>query len=193
LAGVLVLTGLDIFSPDTLFSHRNDKLSHQLKTKGIGGWSGYIAEHKKEGIVGQREHVAFLNMWLEKFVFCGKNFGPTANYQVVVERLATDNHILLGKYLLGAVYHLLHQVADNLSTNSPIGTPGGPWWFINMWLNIFAKTFPEDQPDGVQIVRRRCMNFGEVVSAFPGHKRTPSRIAEHFRSFYLGFTSNSIT
>jgi hypothetical protein len=61
-----------------------------------------------------------------------------------------------------------------------------------MWLNIFAKTFPGDQPDGVQIVRRRCMNFGEVVSAFPGHKRTPSHIAEHIRSFYLGFNSNSI-
>jgi hypothetical protein len=36
------------------------------------------------------------------------------------------------------------------------------------------------------------MNFEEVVSVFPGHKRTPSHIAEHFRSFYLGFNSNSI-
>jgi hypothetical protein len=80
LADVLVLTGLDISSPDTLFSHRNDKLSQQLKTKGIGGWCGYIVEHKKEGTVGQREHVAFLNMWLEKFVFYGKTFGPTINY-----------------------------------------------------------------------------------------------------------------
>jgi hypothetical protein len=36
------------------------------------------------------------------------------------------------------------------------------------------------------------MNFGEVVSMFPGHKKTPSRIAEHFRSFYLGFNLGSI-
>jgi hypothetical protein len=36
------------------------------------------------------------------------------------------------------------------------------------------------------------MNFGEAVSAFPGHKRTPSRIAEHFRSFYLDFALESI-
>jgi hypothetical protein len=36
------------------------------------------------------------------------------------------------------------------------------------------------------------MNFGEVVSVFPGHKRTPSRIVEHFSSFYLGFTLESI-
>jgi hypothetical protein len=163
LADVLVLTGLDISSLDTLFTLRNDKPSHHLKPKGIGGWSGYIAEHKKERTMGQREHVAFLNMWLEKFVFCGKTFGPAANYQIVVEQLDADNRIPLGKYLLGAVYELLHQVAVNLSTNSPIGTPRGPWWFINMWLNlhlrnrleqnIFAKTFPREQPDGVQIVR----------------------------------------
>jgi hypothetical protein len=36
------------------------------------------------------------------------------------------------------------------------------------------------------------MNFGEAVSTFPGHKKIPSRIAEHFRSFYLGFTPESI-
>jgi hypothetical protein len=116
LADVLVLTGLDISSTDTLFSHSNYELSHQLKTKGIGGWSSYVAEHKKEGTVRQKEHVAFLNMWLEKFVFCGKTFGPTANYQVVAERLAAGNHIPLGKYLFSVVYHLVHQVAVSLST-----------------------------------------------------------------------------
>jgi hypothetical protein len=75
-------------------------------------------------------------MWLEKFVFHGRTFGPTANYQIVAERLAAGSHIPLGKYLLYVVYHLLHQVAVSLSTNSPIGTPGGPWCFINRWLNI---------------------------------------------------------
>jgi hypothetical protein len=139
LADVLVLTGLDISSSDTLFTRRNGKPSHHLKTKNIGGWSGYIGEHKKEGTVGHREHVAFLNMWLEKFVFYDKTFGPTANYQIVAEQLTDGNHIPLGKYLLGVVYHLLHQVAAILSTNSPIGTPGGPWWFINMWLNLHLR------------------------------------------------------
>jgi hypothetical protein len=79
-ADILLLSGLDISSPDVLFSHRNDKTSHQLKTKNIGGWFGYIPEHKKERTMGHREHVAFLNMWLEKFVFCAKNLAPTTNY-----------------------------------------------------------------------------------------------------------------
>jgi hypothetical protein len=120
----------------------------------------------------------------------------------VVEQLAAGCRIPLGKYLLGAVYNLLHQVIVILSTNSSIDTPGGPWWFINMWVNlhlrdkleqsIFDMSFPGDQPDGVPVVKRRCMNFGKVVSAFTGHKTTPSRIAEHFRRFYLGFTPESI-
>jgi hypothetical protein len=79
-----------------------------LKTKNIGEWSGYIAKHKKEGTVRRRDIVAFLNMWLEKFVFFGKTFGPTTNHQIVAERLAAGNCIPLAKYLLGAVYHLLH-------------------------------------------------------------------------------------
>jgi hypothetical protein len=36
------------------------------------------------------------------------------------------------------------------------------------------------------------MNFGEVASTFPGHKKTPSRIVEQFRSFYLSFSLGSI-
>jgi hypothetical protein len=47
-------------------------------------------------------------MWLEKFVFYGKTFGPTANYHIVAEQLAIDNRIPLEKYLIGAVHHLLH-------------------------------------------------------------------------------------
>jgi hypothetical protein len=60
------------------------------------------------------------------------------------------------------------------------------------WNNIFDMRFRGDQPDGTPIVKRRCMNFGEEVFLLPGHKKTPSRIAEHFRSFYLGFNPGSI-
>jgi hypothetical protein len=66
-------------------------------------------------------------MWLENFVFCGKSFDPTtSNCQIIAERLGYGSSIPLGKYLLGAVYNLLHQVAVSLSTKSPIGSPGGP-------------------------------------------------------------------
>jgi hypothetical protein len=59
LADVLLLAGLDISSSDTLFYCCNLKLSHHLKTKSMGCWSGYISEHMKEDTVTDREHVAF--------------------------------------------------------------------------------------------------------------------------------------
>jgi hypothetical protein len=91
LADVLLLTGLDVSSSNALFGRRNDKISHHLKFKNVGGWSGYIAEHMKEGTINNTEHVAFLNMWLEEFVFYGKSFGPTSNYHIVGEWLAAGS------------------------------------------------------------------------------------------------------
>ena len=80
--------------------------------------------------VDDREHVAFLNMWLEKFIFCGSSCGPTYNHKYLAERLATGNEILLGKYLLGPAYHLMHQVAAQLLKNEPVHTISGSWWLI---------------------------------------------------------------
>ena len=76
-----------------------------------------------------------LNMWLDKFIFYGRSVGPTSIYLSVAERLANVNRFPLGWYLLGSIYHLLHQVAEKLLLGEPIGNLGGPWWFINMWLN----------------------------------------------------------
>jgi hypothetical protein len=101
LANVLLLTALDISSSDTLLSYYDVKPSHRLKTKNMGGSAGYIIEHMKDDNVSDKEHVVFPNLWLEKFVFCGKSFGPS-NCQIVAERLAHGSSFPIGKYLLGA-------------------------------------------------------------------------------------------
>ena len=82
------------------------------------------------------EHVIFVNMWLDKFVFCGRSVGPTSVYLLALEKQAGGGRFPLDRYLLGSVYHLLHQVAEKLLLGQPIGNLGGPWWFVNMWLNV---------------------------------------------------------
>jgi hypothetical protein len=114
LANVLMLTCLNIAAPDSAYSLLT-KPSHWLETKNIGGCKGYIDRHARIGLINDREHTTFLNMWLEKFIFCGKTVGPTTNMQSIVESLATGHLILLGKYLLGSIYSLLHQVSIKLS------------------------------------------------------------------------------
>jgi len=72
LADVLMLTGLDIASADD--GHLYDrKAERKVETRNIGGWSGYIQKYQRTGPVGQREQATFLNMWLVKFVFCGRS------------------------------------------------------------------------------------------------------------------------
>ena len=126
LADVLMLTGPEIATDDD--SHLFDSMpEHKVETRNIGGWSGYIQKYQKTGPVGQREHVIFLNMWLDKFVFCGRSIGPTSVYLSAAEKLAGGDRFPLGRYLLGSVYHLLHQVAKKLLLGQPIDNLGGPW------------------------------------------------------------------
>ena len=66
------------------------------------GWASYILNQIGDGsTIDEREHVAFLNMWLEKFIFYGSSCGPTYNHKYMAERLVAGNEIALGKYLLG--------------------------------------------------------------------------------------------
>jgi len=135
LADVLMLTGLDISTADK--SHLFDtKPSSKVETRAIGGWSGYIQKYRKTGSVSAKEQTTFLNMWLDKFVFCGRSAGATSVYLSVAERLADGGRFPLGRYVLGSPYHLLHQVTKKLLLGQPIGNLGGPWWFINMWLSL---------------------------------------------------------
>jgi hypothetical protein len=102
------------------------------------GWTSYILNHiGDESTVDDREHVAFLNMLLERFIFCGSSCGPTYNHKYMAERLAAGNEIPLGKYLLGSAYHLMRQVDAQLLKNEPVHTISGPWWFIQSWLNLY--------------------------------------------------------
>jgi hypothetical protein len=62
LADVVMLTGLDIVTVDDsgIFNHKTE---YKVETHNINGWSGYVQKYRQTGIVAQREHAIFLNMW----------------------------------------------------------------------------------------------------------------------------------
>ena len=109
------------------------KPSYKFNSTRAGGWSSYITTHNSaKKSVDDREHVAFLNMWLDRYVFCGQACSPTFNYQVLVEKIAVDSKVPLGKYLLDAMYHLLNQVSQHLMKNEIVLTIIGPWWLLQL-------------------------------------------------------------
>jgi hypothetical protein len=126
LADVHMLTGLDISAADDVSVYGRTS-EYRVNTRNIGGWTGYIHKYRKTGIVGQRKHATFLNMWLEKFILCGRSVGPTNAYLPAAELLANGVRFPLGQYLLSSTYHLLHQVSQKLLFGEPIDNLGGPW------------------------------------------------------------------
>jgi hypothetical protein len=101
------------------------------------GYKRYIQNHMSDGLLTDVEYRAFLNMWLCRFIFCGKANEPTLNHIVMAEDLAAGTPIPLGKYLLGSVYHMLHQTTYLMYTSKKIPCVNGPWWFVQMWLQLY--------------------------------------------------------
>ena len=121
LADVYMLTGLRITGSVQPYEYLSAGSKRLDKIANCTEWASYILNHlEDESSVSEREYVAFLNMWLERFIFCGSSCGPTYNHKLMAEHLALGKDIPLGKYLLGAACYLMYQVAAQLLKNEPI-------------------------------------------------------------------------
>ena len=127
LMDVVMHTGLNIHAADRPF-RLLEKASFKIETKSIGGWKGYIGKNMKTRSMSVREHTTFLNMWLEKFIFCGKAVGPTNNNLKLVENLATGNLFLSVNIFWGqfTTCFIKYHPDSERTSRSPIWeAPGG--------------------------------------------------------------------
>ena len=140
-------------------------------------------------------------MWLEKFIFYGKTADPTNNTFKTVETLAGGNPAPLGKHLIGSVYRLLHRVSTKLRADQSISNLGGPWWFLQLWLNMYMHktmgiklsemSFPSEEFDeGEETVIRRCTSFGEASIMIANDSNVFGK-TDFFKCLYNGFTEDS--
>jgi hypothetical protein len=126
LADVYMMTGLEITGP--VYPHKYKGSSRQTGVRTGVEYKKYIQNYMSDGPLSEVEYRAFLNMWLCRFIFCGKANEPTLNHIVMAEDLAASTSVPLGKYLLGSVYHMLHQTTYLMHTTKrfPIlMVPGG--------------------------------------------------------------------
>jgi hypothetical protein len=135
LADVYMITGLDISG--AMYPWEFKGSTRQTGVKSGSGYKSYIQNHMKDGPLSEVEYRAFLNMWLCRFIFCGKANEPTLNHIPMATHLATSCRIPLGKYLLESVYHMLHQTISQMHTGQKILCVNGPWWFVQMWLQLY--------------------------------------------------------
>ena len=136
LADVFMMTGLNVSLP--VYPHKYKSKSNQRAVSSGCGWVKYIQNYMNaSGIISDKELKAFMNMWLCRFIFCGKSNEPTLNHMVMAEDLAAGTQIPLGKYLLGSVYHMMHQITLQMRQGGEISCVNGPWWLIQMWLQLY--------------------------------------------------------
>ena len=98
LVDVYMLIGLRITGSMQSYDFLSAGFKKLAKISDYTGWASYILNHIGDGsTVAERKHVAFLNMLLERFIFCGSSCGPTFNHKYLAEHLAAGNEIPLGK------------------------------------------------------------------------------------------------
>jgi hypothetical protein len=123
LADVYMMTGLDVTG--SMYPYKYKSFARQRGVKTGSGYKQYIQNHMRDGPLSEVEYRAFLNMLLCRFIFCGKANEPTLNHIAMAKDLATGHHIALGKYLLGSVYHMLHQTTHLMYTSQKISCVNG--------------------------------------------------------------------
>nr|BAD33906.1 aminotransferase-like [Oryza sativa Japonica Group] len=178
-------------------------LIHDVSNGRIHSSHAYMGQ----GSITPREHVAFLLMWLEKFLFCASSCGPTTKWQFVAEALELKRQFPLGKILLGYLYQMLNNASAKIAVGSVVGA-GGPWWLLQTWLNLvvmkavnrpsvteaeFPRLEPIVEDDGEERTHHRCMSYGEYAStpADAGAKLSTELLKDWFCSFYEGFQKDA--
>jgi hypothetical protein len=192
LADVYMITGLRVTG--AAYPH-NYKVSSRKTGVKIGvGYKRYIQNYMSDGPLSDVKYRAFLNMWLCRFIFCGKANESTLNHIVMAKDLAAGTSIPLGKYLLGSVYHMLHQTTFLMRTSQKIPYVNGPWLFVQMWLQLYMlqivaidlnnRHFPStNYKEGETQSTKGCQTYGEATSTVSINKS----IGQLFELFFRGF------
>jgi hypothetical protein len=194
LADVYMITGLHVTG--SVYPHKYKGSSRQTGVKTGVGYKRYIQKYMSDGPLSEVEYRAFLNMWLCRFIFCGKANEPTLNHIVISKDLAVGNLVPLGKYLLGSVYHMLHQTTYLMHTSQKISCVNGPWWFVQMWLQLYMhqivgivlnnRHFPSaNYKEGEIRITKGCQTYGEAASTVS----IDQNISQLFELFFNGFAN----
>jgi hypothetical protein len=194
LANVYMMIGLDVTGSMYPYKYKSSIKQRGVKTG--SGYKQYIQNHMHDGPLTDVEYRAFLNMWLCRFIFCGKANEPTLNHIAMAEDLATRHRIPLGKYILGGVYHMLHQTTHLMYTSQKISCVNGPWWFVQMWLQLYMhqivginlnnRLFPSSSyKEGEIQITKGCQTYGEAASTIS----IDQNISQLFELFFRGFTN----
>jgi hypothetical protein len=94
---MIISQDIESLNPSAFNMH---ELPYKFSSKTYNtSWGAYMSQHAKtKGTLSEMEHIAFLNLWLEHFMFCGPSLAPIKSYISLAHDLA-EGTIGLGKLL----------------------------------------------------------------------------------------------
>ena len=184
LLDILAITGLPIHAKpyvpgdfaSTEFTYACNLGARRALRISYGAWRKFYMGHAEPHEGG----IAFLEYWLDKFVFCGSAHKPTGRWTKLAEALYNGVEVGLGQPVLGALYRTLH-----LLSLRPFHLSGGPLWILDLWTQLYFPLFrrapveflPEDQLLGFAVCRnaanRSPLSFFASLSILYNHIEPP--------------------
>lgn len=98
--------------------------------------------------VSDIEHIAFLALWLCRYVFCSRSIQVARMYITIANQLHAGRRLCLSEMILG---HLYESLGESVTLLKNLGDRGnlllsGPFWLLQLWLNAsFKKHLPSLQ------------------------------------------------
>ena len=111
------------------------------------------------GKVSDREHIAFLIYWLNRYLFCVSSYSVTMDFTPLARALALDETYAMAPFVLAYLYRGMYHM---LSKEFTFGC--GPLWILMIWLWVY---FPKFAPTSNKLPTHSCygLNFTEVESS----------------------------
>jgi hypothetical protein len=83
-------------------------------------YNNFIDHHAtSSGPVTDEEHVAFLTLWLSRFVFCSKSMQIAKHFALLATQLHQERDIALGQLILASPYESLSEVVFQIRLFDP--------------------------------------------------------------------------
>lgn len=120
--------------------------------KDITGFTKYMEHYHDKDVdyVLDQEHIAFLALWLSKFVFCYRSLKVDKRFIALAHQLHQVRNTCLRKLILGSLYESLGEGVYLMMTLKPSTNYliASPFWLLQLWLNAtFAQALMLDLPE----------------------------------------------
>ncbi|KAJ8622766.1 hypothetical protein MRB53_031295 [Persea americana] len=108
------------------------------------------------GVDGEVEHVAFLSLWVSRYVFPAQPFDTIGQYVFyIAARLAEGTRIALGPAVLASLYRDLGLMKRNMDNGAPASVVWAPFRLLQTWAwERFPSLRPKSQPNKLSFVRK---------------------------------------